>query len=108
MSLDSVRIGIACSYLVFGSAYVVLGLKGNAYQGNTPTGRLLTRYFAPIGFWFILAAVFHLLAGRVPDTLLITLGVLSFAAVGVWAIRIRRTFRAHLRELIKEREHLRP
>jgi hypothetical protein len=54
----------------------------------------------------MLAAAFHLLIGRVPDTPLITLAVISFVVVGVWGIRIRRTFKAHLRELIKEREHL--
>ena len=106
MSLDTLGTAIACFQLVFGLAYVVWGLRGNAYQGNSLTGRLLTRYFAPIGLWFMLAAAFHLLIGRVPDTPLITLAVISFVVVGVWGIRIRRTFKAHLRELIKEREHL--
>ena len=81
------------------------GLRGNAYQGNCLTG-LLTRYFAPIGLLFMLAGAFHLLTGRVPDAPPITLAVFSFVVVGVWGIRIRRTFKAHLRELIKEREHL--
>lgn len=106
MSHDTLGIGIACFQVVIGLGYVVWGLRGNAYQGNSPAGRLATRYFAPIGLWFILAAAFHLLIGRVPDTPLITLTVLSFAAVGVWAIRIHRTFKAQVRELIKEREHL--
>jgi hypothetical protein len=98
MRHDALGIGVACFQLVFGLACVVWGLRGNAYQGNSPTGRLLTRYFAPIGIWFILAAAFHLLTGRVPDTPLISLVVLSFLAVGVWALRIHRAFKAHVRE----------
>jgi hypothetical protein len=106
MSHDALGVGVACFQLVFGLAYVVWGLRGNAYEGNNLTGRLLTRYFAPIGLWFMLGGAFNLLIGRVPDTPLIALAVLSFVAVGVWAIRIRRTFKAHARELIKEREHV--
>ena len=106
MSHDALSIGIACFGLVFGLACLLWGLRGNAYQGNNLTGRLLTRYFAPIGLLFMLVAALQLLAGRVPDTLLITLEVFGFLAIGVWGIRIRRTFKAHLQELIKEREHL--
>jgi hypothetical protein len=106
MSHDALSIGVACFELVFGLAYLVWGLRGNAYQGNSLTGRLLTRYFAPIGLLFMLAGAFHLLTGSVPDAPLITLAVFSFLVVGVWGIRIRRTFKAHLRELIKERQHL--
>jgi hypothetical protein len=106
MSHDALGIGIACCQLVFGLAYLIWSLTGNAYQGNSLGGRLLTRYFAPIGLWFMLAGAFSLLIGRVPDTPLITLGVISFVVVGVWGIRIHRTFKAYSRELIREREHL--
>jgi Ca2+/H+ antiporter len=101
MSHDALGLGIACGQLVFGLACLIWGLRGNAYQGNSLSGRLLTRYFAPVGLWFMLAAAFQLLMGRVPDTPLITLAGLSFVAIGVWGIRIHRTFKAHARELIR-------
>src|SRR5580704_14647117 len=101
MSHDALGHGIPSGHLVFGVACLICGLRGNAYQGNTLSGRLLTRYFAPVGLWFMLAAAFQLHMGRVPDTPLITLAGLSFVAIGVWGIRIHRTFKAHARELIR-------
>jgi hypothetical protein len=91
-------IGLACFQLVFGLAYLIWVLGGNAYQGHNPTGRLATRLFAPIGLWLMLGGAFALLNGRVLDTPLIALAALSFAAIAVWALRIRRTFNAHVRE----------
>jgi hypothetical protein len=99
--LLSVGIGVACCQVAFGFAYLVWGLRGNAYQGGTVAGRLLTRYFAPVGLLWILSGAFSLLIGHVPDAPLITLGVLSFAGVVVWAVRVRRTFKAHAEALKK-------
>jgi hypothetical protein len=106
MSPDALSIAFACFEFVVGTLLLLYGLRGNAYEGQSLTGRLLTRYFAPTGLWFILAAAFHLLNGRVPDTILVTLAAICFVAIGVWGIRIHRTFKAHSRELIREREHL--
>jgi len=98
MSFDSLSTGIAWFQLVFGGAYFVLGLRSKGSHG--------TEYFAPLGLWFVLGGVFRLLNGRVPDEVLITLYVLSFAAVGVWFVRVQRAFKARSRELARQREQL--
>ena len=82
MSHDAIGIGIAWFQLIFGFVYLVWGLRTKESPG--------TRYFAPVGLWWILAASFHFLNGNVPDSPLIALAVVSFAAVGVWAFRMHQ------------------
>ena len=109
MSDDAIGTAIGWFQLVFGFAYLVWGLRGNAFQGDHPAGKQAARtYFVPMGLWWILSAVFHFLRGHVPETPLITGAVVSFVAVGVWLFRAHRAFRAQLQDLNRKREHSKP
>jgi hypothetical protein len=90
---ETLNTGIAWFELVSGCLYLVLGIRGG----------LRTRYFRPLGLWFILAAASRFLAGRISDGALITLAVLGFLAVAVWFLRVRRAVKAHTREVIRQR-----
>ena len=60
-SPDEIRAAFAWFQLAFGLAVLIWGLRGNAYNGDSVAARLATRYFAPMGMWFVLSALFRLL-----------------------------------------------
>jgi hypothetical protein len=80
--------GISFSWfqIVFGSVYLVLGLRT-----KSPWARI----WGPFGLWFMLAGAFRLLEGRLPDAVLIAVAVSSFAATGLWFIRTIRASKTH-------------
>jgi len=100
-SADEVGAGFAWFQLAFGLAVLFWGLRGNAYKGDQIAARLATRYFAPMGMYFFLSALFRLLQGRLSDTTLITLGLLGFGATAIWWFKVHRAFKAHTRALTK-------
>jgi hypothetical protein len=96
MSHDTLGTGLAWFQLVFGGVYFVWGLRSKRSPG--------TQYFAPLGLWFIIGSVCKFLDGLVPDAVLLSLYVLSFAAVGIWFVRTYRALNARASELARQRE----
>lgn len=99
LSPAEIGIGLAYLQLALGLAFLVYGLRGNAFHGDPQTGRLATRFFAPAGLFFILQAMVRFINGHVPDAALIAGGVIGLVASGAWALQIRRALKARLREL---------
>ena len=100
-SADEIGAGFAWVQLAFGLAFLIWGVRGNAYQGEPVTARLATRYFASMGMWFVLSALLKLLEHRLSETTLIALGLLGFGAAAIWWIIVHRAFKAHTRALTK-------
>ncbi len=90
-TMDQIQHGLAWFQLAFGLLFAVSGFRTYRDTRKPLPVRWSTRYFAPLGLFFMLQGLLKLTDHRFDEGTMIVLALLGFTPLAVWWFRIHRS-----------------